>query len=179
VSLRVYQLRSVEDMSKLRGYFNGVAVVAVLLSASCSSSETNESRPGDAASPEGSSTAGAEAGVPVRIRFGSTAITARLNDTSTARDLAGQLPLTLTFRDLMGQEKAAELPRALSLDGVPDGDDPVPGDIGYWVPDQRLILYYGDVGRYDGIVRIGGFDGARDLIEQQPDGFQVTIERAA
>jgi hypothetical protein len=126
----------------------------------------------------GSSVAASGPGVPVRISFGSTTITARLNDTSTARALADQLPLTLPFRDLMSQEKAAELPRALPLDRVPSGDDPVPGDIGYWVPDRRIILYYGDVGRYDGIVRIGSFDGARDVIQQQRDGFQVTLARA-
>jgi hypothetical protein len=77
----------------------------------------------------------------------------------------------------MSQEKLAELPRALPLDGVPEGDDPDPGDIGYWVPDRSLVLYYGDVGFYNGIVRIGSFDGGREVLEQQRDGFEVTIAR--
>jgi hypothetical protein len=46
-------------------------------------------------------------GTPIRITYGGTTITGRLNDTSTARDLAAQLPLTLSFRDLMNQEKMA------------------------------------------------------------------------
>jgi hypothetical protein len=117
-------------------------------------------------------------GIAVRLTFGSTTLNARLNDTSTARALAAQLPLTLPFRDLLGQEKVADLPRALPLTGVPEGDDPVPGDIGYWVPDRRVVLYYGDVGNYRGIVRIGSIDGDFKLVQGQKDGFDVTLARA-
>ena len=42
-----------------------------------------------------------------------------------------------------------------------------------------LVLYYGDVGYWNGIVRIGRFDSAQlSLIEGQPDGFEVTVEIA-
>jgi hypothetical protein len=75
---------------------------------------------------------------PIRITFGDTELTARLHDNSTARDLAAQLPLTLTFRDLNNVEKTAPLPRGLSLEGAPEGDDPLVGDIGYWAPDGDL-----------------------------------------
>jgi len=82
---------------------------------------------------------------PIRITFGDTVLTARLHDNATARDLAAQLPLTLTFSDLNNVEKTAPLPRELSLEGAPEGDDPVVGDIGYWSPDGNLVFYYGDV----------------------------------
>jgi hypothetical protein len=62
------------------------------------------------------------------------------------RDLAAQLPLTLAFRDFNIVEKIAPLPRELSLDGAPAGDDPAVGDIGYWAPGGDLVFYYGDVG---------------------------------
>jgi hypothetical protein len=114
----------------------------------------------------------------VRITFGSTTLTGRLNDTSTARALAGRLPLRLSFRDLMSQEKVSPLTPALPTDGVPEGDDPVPGDIGYWIPDGNLVLYYGDVSYWDGIVRLGSFEGDPGVLRQQPDGFPVTLERA-
>jgi hypothetical protein len=104
-------------------------------------------------------------------------LTARLRDNATARDLAAQLPLTLTFSDLNNVEKIAPLPRELSLE-APEGDDPVVGDIGYWSPDGNLVFYYGDVGFWNGIVRIGEFDGEMDAIERQSDDFSVTIERA-
>jgi hypothetical protein len=117
-------------------------------------------------------------GTAIRITFGETELTARLFDNATARDLAAQLPLTLSFRDLNAVEKTAPLPRELSLEGAPEGDDPAVGEIGYWAPDGDLVFYYGDVGFFNGIVRIGKFDGEMDAIERQGEDFDVTIERA-
>jgi hypothetical protein len=143
---------------------------------SASTSETSTSTP--SATP---TTASGEqaAGTPIRITAGDTEITARLLDTATARDLAAQLPLTLTFRDHNNVEKTAPLPRELSLDGAPDGHDPTAGDIGYWAPDGDFVLYYDDDAPYfDGIVRIGDLDGDIEAIARLPEGASVTIERA-
>jgi hypothetical protein len=70
------------------------------------------------------------------VIVGDTVLTRRLWDNATARDLIAQLPLTLTFRDFNGVEKIAQLPRKLSLDGVPAGADPLPRDIGYYAPSE-------------------------------------------
>src|SRR3954453_21127826 len=111
---------------------------------------------------------------PVRITFGDTDRTVRLHDNATARDLAAQLPLTLTFRDHNSVEKTAPLPRELSLDGAPAGHDPVAGDSGYWAPDGDLVLYYDDAAPYwNGIVRVGEFDGAMAAVERLPEGARV------
>jgi hypothetical protein len=127
----------------------------------------------------GDQDASASGGTPIRISFGDTELTARLHDNATARDLAAQLPLTLTFRDHNDVEKTAPLPRELSLDGAPEGHDPAAGDIGYWAPDGDLVFYYdSDAPFFNGIVRIGQFDGDMEAIERQPEDFRVTIERA-
>jgi hypothetical protein len=116
---------------------------------------------------------------PDRITFGNTELTARLDDNATARDLSAQLPLTLTFRDHNNVEKTAPLPRELSLDGAPEGHDPAAGDIGYWAPGGDLVFYYdSEAPFFNGIVRIGEFDGDMDAIERQSEDFSVTIERA-
>jgi hypothetical protein len=116
---------------------------------------------------------------PIRITVGNETITAQLADNPTAQDLASQLPLTLSFRDFNRVEKIAKLPRPLTTDGVPPGDDPDVNDIGYYAPSNNLVFYYGDVGYWNGIVRIGQFSGQDiDLIEQQPDDADITIERA-
>jgi hypothetical protein len=161
----------------------GIVVAAALLS-SCTAGRGDDSSPAETP-PRGSPQPGVTAAssdsagdVAIRITFGSTTLTGRLNNTSTGRALAERLPLTLPFRDLMSQEKTSPLTPPLPTDGVPKGADPVPGDIGYWVPDGDLVLYYGDVPYWDGIVRIGSFEGDRDALRQQPDGFRVTIERA-
>ena len=137
--------------------------------------ETSTPSPGPATDDQATSPAD---GTPIRITFGDTVLNARLHDNATARDLAAQLPLTLTFSDLNNVEKTAPLPRELSLEGAPEGDDPAVGEIGYWSPDGNLVFYYGDVNFWNGIVRIGEFDGEMDAIERQSDDFSVTIERA-
>ena len=67
-----------------------------------------------------------------RIVIGDTVPKGHLFDNAAATDLAAQLPLTVTFRDLKGVEKSAPLPRKLVVDGMPAGEDPQVGDLGYW-----------------------------------------------
>jgi hypothetical protein len=122
--------------------------------------------------------AGPSGSTPVRISFGDTQLTARLHDNATARDLAAQLPLAISFRDHNGVEKTGPLPRELSLDEAPAGHDPIAGDIGYWAPDGDLVLYYDDAAPYwNGIVGIGGFDGVMAAVKRLPEDTRVTIER--
>jgi hypothetical protein len=135
-----------------------------------------------AASPSASPASGDEdasssGGTPIRITVGDTELTAQLHDNATARDLADQLPLRLTFSDLNNVEQIASLPHELSLDGAPEGDAMV-GGVGYWAPDGDSVFYYGEIGFWNGIVRIGEFDGEMHAIERQSDDFSVTIERA-
>jgi hypothetical protein len=114
----------------------------------------------------------------IRITVANQTITAELADNRTAQDLASQLPLTLSFKDFNQVEKIAELPRPLTMDGVPPGDDPDINDIGYYAPTSNLVFYYGEVGYWNGIVRIGHFSGRDiELIKQQQDGAKITIDR--
>lgn len=113
----------------------------------------------------------------IHIVIAGQRISAHLYDNPTARELAQRLPMTLTFRDFNRVEKIASLPEPLTTQGVPAGDDPEVADIGYYAPTQDLVLYYGDVGYWNGIVRVGQFDGNQlTLVQNQPDGFHVTIE---
>jgi hypothetical protein len=138
------------------------------------------SAPSSSPSPDsGDQNASVPATTPIRVTVGDTDLTARLDGNATARDFAAQLPLTLTFRDHNSVEKTAPLPRELSIEGAPEGHDPAAGDIGYWAPDGDLVFYYNsDAPFFNGIVRIGEFDGELDAIERQGENFSVTIERA-
>jgi hypothetical protein len=118
-------------------------------------------------------------GTPILITFGDQQLTGRLDDTATARELAAQLPMTLTFRDHNGVEKTAPLPRELSLDGAPKAHDPAAGDIGYWAPDGDLVFYYDDEApAFDGIVRIGEIDGDVQALARWSGDVEATVERA-
>ena len=115
----------------------------------------------------------------IRILIEGRPVRAQLSDNPTARALADRLPLTLSFRDLNGVEKIAKLAEPLTTDGVPDGADPDIADIGYYAPTQDLVLYYGDVDYWDGIVRIGRYDDSQvSHVRDQSDGLRVTFERA-
>jgi hypothetical protein len=92
-----------------------------------------------------------------------------------ADDLAARLPLTLEFADYNGVEKVVRLDRPLSVSGVPSSDEPAPGEIGYYAPGQTLVLYYGTVGRWPGLVRIGSFAWDLEKLRSLPDGFRVRI----
>jgi hypothetical protein len=63
-------------------------------------------------------------------------------------------------------------PRPLSLEAAPAGDDPDIRDIGYYAPSGDLVLYYGDVSYWKGIVRIRRFDTTMELVEHQDDNFK-------
>ena len=114
----------------------------------------------------------------IQVIIGDTVLSGRLWDNATARDLIAQLPLTLRFRDFNGVEKIGQLPRKLSMDGVPAGADPLPREIGYYAPSGDLVFYYDDVGYFTGIVRIGQFDGSVDAIMSQTSDFTARIELA-
>jgi hypothetical protein len=114
---------------------------------------------------------------PILVIVGGQIFTAELYDNPTAHDLADQLPLTITMEDHNRLEKTGPLPRALTTDGVPAGSDPDKNEIGCYAPGRDLVLYYGDVGYYNGIIRIGRFDDAIDSIADQLDGVAVTVER--
>jgi hypothetical protein len=165
-----------------------IAMMAAACTTNTDPSETNNATDGGAAEaaspnrtahdPQQTTAAEDSAMTAIRITIAGDAVSAELADNPTARDLAGQLPLTLTFRDFNGVEKIAKLPRPLTMDGVPAGDDPEVADIGYYAPSQDIVFYYGDVGFWNGIVRIGRLNLASlDLIESQPDNFDVTLEQ--
>jgi len=142
-----------------------------------SPSPSSTASPDRATDPASPATPAASGITPIRVTVGDQVFSAELYDNPTARDLADQLPLTITVDDLHGLEKTGRLPRALTTDGVPAGSDPEINEIGYYAPGRNLVLYYGDVGYYTGIIRIGRFENSIDTIADQPDGVAVTVER--
>ena len=171
-----------------RGIIATATGAAVALSA-CGDDEAEQPPPRSAAGTQTSTDAGTRASTSpappddapsarqLRITFGDTELTARLDDNATARDLAAQLPLTLTFRDHNCVEKTAPLPNELSTEGAPDAHDPVAGDLGYFAPGGDLVLYHDDEApEFPGIVRIGRLDGDLEALTRQSDEFEATVD---
>lgn len=171
-------------------YTRGLAVLAAMSVAACGcaaqngdegtgTAGTGTSTPSPSPSAAPAQDASPKVGTPIRITFGNARVGARLADNATARELARQLPLTLTVRDHNGVEKTAQLPRPLATDGAPEGHDPAAGDIGYYAPGGDFVVYYDNNAPYfSGIVRIGEFHSDLDALRRLPDGSTVTVRRA-
>ena len=102
-------------------------------------------------------------------------LTATLRDTSAARALVAQLPLTLTMRDHGGVEKTGRLPAPLPVEDEPSAADPRPADLGYYAPGHDLVLYYGDQSAFPGIVVLRRLDGDVGALARTDVDVRVTV----
>ena len=91
---------------------------------------------------------------------------------------ADQLPLTLDFSDCGGRELTATPPLPLTMEGMPTGDAPVAGDVGYSAPNGVVSLHYSDIGYWNGSARLGRIDGDLSVLTGRSVSFPVTMERA-
>lgn len=115
----------------------------------------------------------------IRIEIdGQEVLGARLWNNPAAQDLIDQLPLTLDFSDALSQEVLAGLPRPLTTEGMPSGESAPEGTIGDYAPAEAIVLYYADVGRFNGIMRIGEIDGDVSVLRGWDSNRAVTIELA-
>ncbi|MET3949888.1 cyclophilin-like fold protein [Arthrobacter sp. UYEF36] len=114
-------------------------------------------------------------GTRITIEIDGETVGGTLSGNAAATALIDQLPLTLAFTDYGGQEKIADLPAPLSLEGLPAGSDADPLTIGYYAPRQSLVLYYGHVGYFDGIIRLGTFDHLA-AVRDHGTGFTARLQ---
>ena len=114
----------------------------------------------------------------IAITVGDKVLTATLADSTTARDFASLLPLTLTMKDLSKREKWADLPRPLA-----EGGDRVRtyqvGDVIYWSARWiHVAIYYRHDGQSipsPGIIILARIEAGADTLNA-PDDVKVTIE---
>lgn len=117
----------------------------------------------------------------VLININGRDFSAHLNNSSTSRQLIAMLPYTVRVQGLNSglEEHTADLKKPLSTSGMPTGAKPHPNDIGYWSPQPRIVLYWGNVGFYDGIHILGSFDNAnaKNYIHSLKKSYKITITR--
>lgn len=116
-------------------------------------------------------------GQRIRIRMGDQTVSATLNDSEAARDLAAMLPLSIQMRDHLRREKTGRIPRPLSerTQGSPTYEK---GDLGYWRPGGNFVIFY----RHDGltipspgIVLLGKIDSGAEVFDV-PGSVDVSVE---
>jgi hypothetical protein len=116
--------------------------------------------------------------VDLRLTLNGEELAGELYDNPVAEDLAARLPVRITLADFNGVEKVGRLDRPLRVSGVPSSDAPSPGEIGYYAPGSAFVLYYGEVGRWPGLVRIGRFTADLAWLAALPDGIDAHVARA-
>jgi len=77
----------------------------------------------------------------IKIRIGSLAVDAELNDTRTARDIAQALPLTCSF-NTWGDEIYFAIPVTAHLDESAREAVEM-GDLGYWPSGKAFCIFFG------------------------------------
>lgn len=115
--------------------------------------------------------------VTVRMQIeGGDAYTITLYDNPTATSLLDQLPLTVTSDDYPGyDEKVLRLDEGLSMDGAPDGDDPLWPEVGWYEPGGWIAIYYGRIGYFTGKVPLGAIDATNEQLAAIPVGASITF----
>ncbi|WP_236845279.1 cyclophilin-like fold protein [Campylobacter porcelli] len=83
---------------------------------------------------------------------------ATLNDSKISRDFYSLLPLKIELKDYAVAEKYAKLARPLDIRDEPSTDGKK-GDISYFAPWGNFVIYYKNQPFYEGIIRLGRFDG--------------------
>ncbi|MDH2431391.1 cyclophilin-like fold protein [Pokkaliibacter sp. MBI-7] len=112
----------------------------------------------------------------IQLLVNGKALDATLNDSAASRDFMSLLPLTLTLTDYASNEKIADLPKKLSLQGAPAGIDPEVGDITYYAPWGNLAIFYRDFGYAKGLVSLGRINADMSLFAGK-SAMQVTMRR--
>lgn len=123
----------------------------------------------------------AEENTPINVQIGNTSFAGFINDSVPGQDFLSHLPENLTFSTFMEgyPEKVAELDYVLNTNGMP-GDTPISGAIDYNSNNQSLFVYYGEVGTYDELHRIGQItDPAfEEFMSEQEEDFTMEITLA-
>lgn len=83
-----------------------------------------------------------------------------IEDNAAARDLISRLPLEITLNDFNNTTEKIFYPEpALTLNGVPRGCAPVPGDITIYVPWGNVAIFCKEWSYSNDLVKIGHIDG--------------------
>lgn len=99
----------------------------------------------------------------IRVETNGNTIVFQLNDSSAAKALCAQLPLSAKVEDYGGKEKIFYPPNKLHTDNTPLADSKA-GSLAYYAPRGDVALFYQDFGKAPGLYELGHvISGAKDI----------------
>lgn len=96
----------------------------------------------------------ATSGSVIRISDGEHTVTFQLNDSTAAKALAAQLPLSLEVSDYGDNEKIFYPPEALDVSGAPMAEGGI-GTLAYYAPWADVVLFFGSYSPHSGLYALG------------------------
>jgi hypothetical protein len=121
--------------------------------------------------------AGATTAMRITVNANGTTIVYELNDSTAARELYAQLPLSLTVENYGGIEKIFYPPKKLNTADTPLAQSGQAGTLAYYAPWGDVVLFYSRFGSAAGLYELGRAVSGSDHI--QGLSGTIRIERGA
>nr|WP_321469115.1 cyclophilin-like fold protein [uncultured Desulfobulbus sp.] len=96
----------------------------------------------------------------------------KLNDSTAARELYAQLPLTIKVEDYSSNEKIFYPPKKLGTANTPLADAKA-GTLAYFAPWGDVVMFYDRFGSYKGLYLLGEAVSGSEYISQMSGLIQV------
>lgn len=98
--------------------------------------------------------AGSKTTMKIRVKSNGKTTVFELNNSSAARDLYAQLPMTIKVENYSNDEKIFYPPKKLNTSDTPKADARV-GTLAYYAPWGDVVMFYGDFGSAAGLYELG------------------------
>lgn len=114
----------------------------------------------------------------IRVSGNDQAIVFQLNDSSAAKALYAQLPLSIAIENYSSNEKIFYPPEKLDTGDTPLMENSESGTLGYYAPWGDVILFYDSVGSASGLYNLGDAVSGAELIEGLSGTLQIDAHTA-
>lgn len=113
-----------------------------------------------------------ESALQIRIETDSASIVFALNDSSAAKSLYDQLPLTLPVEDYSTNEKIFYPPEELDVSDAPQAEGPA-GTLAYYEPWGDVVMFYSPCESASGLYKLGEAVSGTEQIENLSGEIRV------
>ena len=96
----------------------------------------------------------------------------RLNDSTAARELYAQLPLSIKVENYSNDEKIFYPPKKLNTDSTPKADAKA-GTLAYYAPWGDVVMFYGSFGSAPGLYELGHAVSGSEYIREMAGTIRI------
>jgi hypothetical protein len=108
----------------------------------------------------------------IYIQANGNTIVYELNNSQAARELYGQLPLTITVEDFGNNEKIFYPPKKLDTTGTPLANAQF-GTLAYYAPWGDVVMFYDRFGSASGLFELGNIISGGEHIKNMSGTLQI------